>query len=45
MIRGGQFGPMSHPVFDLTYDTWMTALLIAIGFALTLRVRRYLVIQ
>ena len=45
MIRGGQFGPMAHPVFDLTYDTWMTALLIGIGFALTLRVRRYLVIQ
>ena len=45
MIRGGQFGPTSRPIYDLMYDTWMTALLIAIGFALTLRVRRYLLIQ
>ena len=45
MIRGGQFGPAAHAIYDLTYDTWMTALLVLIGISLTLRVRRYLVIQ
>ena len=45
MIRGGQFGSASHPIYDLYYDTWMTALLLVIGISLTLRVRRYLVIQ
>lgn len=45
MIRAGQFGPTARAVYDLSYDAWITALLIGIGFALTLRVRRYLVIQ
>lgn len=45
MIRAGQFGPTARPVYDLPYDTWITVLLIGIGFTLTLRVRRYLVIQ
>ena len=45
MIRGGQFGAGAHAIYDLGYDTWMTALLVMIGVALTLRVRRFLVIQ
>ena len=45
MIRGGQFGSAAHPIYDLYYDTWMTALLLLIGISLTLRVRRFLVIQ
>ena len=45
MIRGGQFGSSAHPIYDLTYDTWMTALLLVIGIGLTLRVRRFLVVQ
>ena len=45
MIREGQFGPGVHAIYDLSYDTWMTALMILIGLSLTLRVRRHLVIQ
>ena len=45
MIRGGQFGNAAHPIYDLVYDTWITALLVMIGVSLTLRVRRYLVIN
>ena len=45
MIRAGQFGRTAHAIYDLPYDTWMTALLLLIGISLTLRVRRHLVIQ
>ncbi len=45
MIREGQFGPGVHAIYDLYYDTWMTALMLLIGFSLTLRVRRHLIIQ
>jgi capsular polysaccharide transport system permease protein len=45
MIREGQFGASAHAHYDLFYDTWMTALLIMIGLSLTLRVRRYLIVQ
>jgi capsular polysaccharide transport system permease protein len=45
MIRAGQFGRMAHAHYDLVYNTWITALLILIGLSLTLRVRRYIVVQ
>ncbi|MGI4952455.1 MAG: ABC transporter permease [Janthinobacterium lividum] len=45
MIRAGQFGPSVHAIYDLYYDTWMTALMVLIGLSLTLRVRRHLVVQ
>lgn len=45
IIRLGQFGPSVHAIFDLYYDTWMTALMILVGLSLTLRIRRHLVIQ
>ena len=45
MIRAGQFGPGVHPHYDLFYDTWITGLMLLIGLSLTLRVRRYIVVQ
>ena len=45
MIRAGQFGPSAHAHYDLFFDTWITSLMLVIGISLTLRVRRYLVIQ
>jgi capsular polysaccharide transport system permease protein len=45
MIREGQFGAAAHAHYELFYDTWMTGLLLIIGLSLTLRVRRYLVVQ
>jgi capsular polysaccharide transport system permease protein len=45
MIRGGEFGPGSHPIYDLTYDTWSTGLMLLIGISLTLRSRRYIVVM
>jgi capsular polysaccharide transport system permease protein len=45
LIREGQFGLGAHAHYDMYYNTWMTALLLIIGLSLTLRVRRYLVVQ
>jgi capsular polysaccharide transport system permease protein len=45
MIRGGQFGPQSHPIYDLTYTTYVTGTMILVGLSLTLRSRRYIVVQ
>ena len=45
MIRAGQFGSAAHAHYDLTYNTWITALLILIGISLTLRVRRHIIVQ
>jgi capsular polysaccharide transport system permease protein len=45
MIRAGQFGAAAHAHYDVVYDTWITALLILIGISLTLRVRRYILVQ
>ena len=45
IIREGQFGRGVHAIYDLTYNTWMTALLLMIGISMTLRIRRHLVIQ
>ena len=45
MIRGGEFGPTSQPVYDLFYNTWMTALMLLIGLSFTLRSRRFIMVQ
>lgn len=45
MIRGGQFGPGSHPIYDLTYVTWVVGLMLVVGVSLTLRSRRYITVM
>jgi capsular polysaccharide transport system permease protein len=44
MIRGGEFGPGVHPIYDLFYDTWSTGLMLLVGLSLTLRSRRFIVV-
>lgn len=45
MIRGGQFGPGAHPIYDVWYVAWTTGLLFLVGLSLTLRSRRFIVVQ
>ena len=45
MIRGGQFGPGVHPIYDLVYNTKVTIILLLVGFFLTRGIRRHLVVQ
>jgi len=45
MIRGGWFGSQVRAHYDVVYAGWTCGLMIVIGLALTLKVRRYLVIQ
>ncbi len=43
MIRKGVFGPRAHSHDLLFYDVWMSLLLI--GLSLSLRSRRYILVQ
>jgi len=45
MIRGGQFGPQSHPIYDYGYTAAVTGVMLLIGLSLTLRSRRYIIAQ
>ena len=45
MIRGGQFGPGAHPVYDMFFAAWTTGLLLLLGISYTLRSRRFIVVQ
>jgi capsular polysaccharide transport system permease protein len=45
MIRGGQFGPASHPLFNLPYATASIGVMCVVGLSLTLRSRRFIVVQ
>jgi capsular polysaccharide transport system permease protein len=45
MIRGGQFGPGSHPVYDITYTVSCIAVMLLWGVSLTLRSRRFILVQ
>ena len=45
MIRGGQFGPQSHPIFSYTYTASVTGVMLLIGLSLTLRSRRFIVVN
>lgn len=45
MIRKGWFGPSVVAHYDIFYASWCNGLLLISGIALTLRVKRYIVIQ
>lgn len=45
MIRGGQFGPQSHAMYDFKYTAAVTGTMILVGLSLTLRSRRFIVVQ
>jgi capsular polysaccharide transport system permease protein len=45
MIRGGEFGSGSHPIYDLSYATWSIGLMCLMGLSLTLRSRRFIIVQ
>ena len=45
MIRGGQFGPGAHAIYDFYYATWSTGLMLLVGLSLTLRSRRFILVQ
>jgi capsular polysaccharide transport system permease protein len=45
MIRKGWFGSAVTAHYDIFYTTWLSFVLVIIGLALTLRVKRYIVIQ
>jgi capsular polysaccharide transport system permease protein len=45
LIRAGQFGPSVRTHYDIVYVSWTCALLILIGLSLTLRSRRYIIVQ
>lgn len=42
MIRGGWFGPTSHPMYSVEYATWSTGLMLLLGLSLALRSRRFI---
>ncbi|KAB8123963.1 capsule biosynthesis protein [Komagataeibacter medellinensis] len=45
MIREGQFGLNAHAHYDIFYDTWITVALLIIGFFLTVKSRKYILVQ
>jgi capsular polysaccharide transport system permease protein len=45
MIRGGQFGPGAHPLYDITYTVSCIAVMLLWGVSLTLRSRRFILVQ
>jgi capsular polysaccharide transport system permease protein len=45
MIRGGLFGPGSHPMYDITYAVSSIAVMLLWGVSLTLRSRRFILVQ
>ena len=45
MIRAGQFGAAVHAHYDLVFATWINAALLLVGLSLTLRSRRYIIVQ
>lgn len=45
MIRGGQFGPSSHPIYSIFFASWSIGLMLLLGMSLTLRSRRYILVQ
>jgi len=45
MIRGGQFGPTAHAIYNVTYAVCIDFLLVLIGISLTLRVRKFIIVQ
>ena len=45
MIREGVFGAAAHSHYALFYDCWMSLLLLLLGLSLTLRIRRFILVQ
>jgi capsular polysaccharide transport system permease protein len=45
MVRGGQFGPGSHPMYDVVYDVTCIGVMLLWGISLTLRSRRFIVVH
>lgn len=45
MIREGQFGLNAHAHYDISYCLFINLLLVIIGLYLTLRVRKYILVQ
>lgn len=45
MIREGQFGLNAHAHYDVLYDSYITFFLLLVGVYLTLRVRRFILVQ
>lgn len=45
MLRAGQFGPAAHAIYDPLFMTWINALLLLVGLSMTLRSRRFIVVQ
>ena len=45
MIRAGVFGSSVHAIYDLGYVTLSTGLMLLVGLSLTLRSRRFIVVQ
>lgn len=45
MIRAGEFGEVAHAHYNLTYAIWIEIILMIIGIALSLRARKYILIQ
>lgn len=45
MLRHGQFGVGVHPIYDPVFMTWSVAVMLLVGLSLTMRSRRYIVVQ
>lgn len=45
MIRAGQFGDMAHAKYNVTYESFIIFALVLMGLSLTLRVRKFIVVQ
>ena len=45
MIRGGEFGFRSHPIYSYSYTTWVIGLMLVVSISLSLRSRRFIVVQ
>jgi capsular polysaccharide transport system permease protein len=45
MIRGGQFGTGSHPIYSITYAVSTIAIMLLWGISLTLRSRRFILVM
>jgi len=45
MIRAGQFGPTSHPHYNILFTIWINIVLLIIGISLTIRIKKYISIE
>lgn len=45
ILRKGQFGSQVHAIYDVVYLSWVIAIMILVGLSLTLRSRKYILVQ